>query len=57
MDPDETFYNLLEALADGENDLAEEAATDLIEWIGRGGAKPKALSASLELAKKETSHG
>ena len=44
MDPQATWDQLLAAYAEGDWDTIEERATDLIEWLDRGGFPPKVLS-------------
>ena len=44
MDPQATWDQLLAAYAAGDWDLIEERATDLIEWLDRGGFPPKVLT-------------
>ena len=44
MDPQATWDQLLCAYADGDWDLIEERATDLLAWLDRGGFPPKILS-------------
>ena len=46
MDPQTTWEQLLAAYAAGNWDLIEERATDLIEWLDRGGLPPKVLTRS-----------
>ena len=46
MDPHATWEQLLAAYAAGDWDLIEERATDLIEWLDRGGFPPKVLTKS-----------
>lgn len=44
MDPQATWDQLLCALAEGDWDSIEERATELIEWLDRGGFPPAVLS-------------
>ena len=46
MDPQATWEQLLAAYAAGDWDVIEERATDLIEWLDRGGFPPKVLNRS-----------
>ena len=46
MDPQATWEQLLAAYAAGDWDLIEERATELIEWLDRGGFPPKVLTHS-----------
>ena len=41
MDPQATWNQLLAAYAVGDWDVIEERATDLIDWLNRGGFPPK----------------
>ncbi len=43
MDPQATWDQLLCAYAEGDWDIIEERATDLIEWLDRGGFPPTVL--------------
>jgi hypothetical protein len=45
MDPQATWDQLLTALAEGDWDVIEKRATDLIEWLDRGGFPPKVCDA------------
>ena len=44
MDPQATWEQLLRAYAAGDWDAIEERATELIEWLDRGGFPPRVLS-------------
>lgn len=44
MDPQAAWDQLLSAYAEGDWDTIEEQATNLIEWLDRGGFPPKVLS-------------
>lgn len=44
MDPQATWDQLLCAYREGDWDTIEERATDLIEWLDRGGFPPKVLA-------------
>jgi hypothetical protein len=44
MDPQAAWDQLLCAYAQGDWDTIEERATDLLEWLSRGGFPPKVLS-------------
>ena len=44
MDPQATWDQLLCAFREGDWDVIEERATDLIEWLDRGGFPPKDLA-------------
>ncbi|MEM1025801.1 MAG: hypothetical protein AAGJ19_19155 [Myxococcota bacterium] len=41
MDPNATLQRLFDALADDDLTEAKDAATDLAEWLDRGGFTPK----------------
>ena len=43
MDPQAAWGQLLAAYAAGDWDILEERATDLIEWLDRGGFPPMIL--------------
>lgn len=40
MDPDKTFANMVEALANGDTEEAREHFEALVEWLERGGFPP-----------------
>ncbi len=44
MNPQTTWDQLLSAYAEGDWDAIEERATELIEWLDRGGAPPKVVN-------------
>ena len=44
MDPQTTWGEMLDALADGESDAAIEAAVALMDWLRRGGFPPQPLT-------------
>ena len=44
MDPKTTWEQLLTAYAGGDWDVIEKRATELIEWLDRGGLPPKVLN-------------
>ena len=44
MDPQATWGEMLDALADGEFDAASEAADTLMDWLRRGGFPPQPLT-------------
>lgn len=44
MNPQATWEQLLSAYAAGDWDVIEERATELIEWLDRGGFPPKVLN-------------
>jgi hypothetical protein len=44
MDPQAAWDQLLSAYAEGDWDRIEERATELLEWLNRGGFPPKVLS-------------
>ena len=44
MDPQAAWDQLLAAYADGDWDVIEERATDLLAWLDRGGFPPKVLT-------------
>ena len=44
MDPQTTWGEMLDALADGESDAAIEAAEALMDWLIRGGFPPRPLT-------------
>lgn len=41
MDPTETIYALLSAIAEGDSDYVREHADAIAEWIDRGGFVPE----------------
>ena len=41
MDPDATIKKFMEALLDGDHDVAREAHGDLTQWLAQGGFEPK----------------
>lgn len=43
MDPQETWLAMLQALIDGDREEASEHATNLVNWLDRGGFSPKVL--------------
>lgn len=47
MDPQATWEQLLCAYAQGDWDMIEERATELIDWLDRGGFPPKVLNRDL----------
>ena len=47
MDPQAAWDQLLSAYMAGDWDSIEERATELIEWLDRGGFPPKALNKDL----------
>src|SRR3989442_1598497 len=57
MDPQATWDQLLCAYAEGDWDAIEERATELLEWLDRGGFPPKVLSKDVgadRVARSET---
>ena len=43
MDPQAAWDQLLSAYAQGDWDVIEERATELLEWLDRGGFPPKVI--------------
>jgi hypothetical protein len=43
MDPQSTWKQLLSAYTDGDWDLIEELANELLHWLDRGGFPPKVI--------------
>jgi hypothetical protein len=48
MDPDATYERWLQAVADGDNEEARYAHSDLMEWLNRGGFEPRWTSSERE---------
>ena len=46
MDPKACLSDILDALHDGEDDIAKERAEDLLSWLKRGGFVPGDLRKS-----------
>lgn len=46
MDPQATWDQLLSAYAEGDWDVIEKRATDLLAWLDRGGFPPQVVSAA-----------
>ena len=40
MDPNACFSDLIEAIAEDDEELAQERASDLLYWLSRGGFAP-----------------
>lgn len=40
MDPDQTLSELFDSITDSDTEIAEEHATNLQEWLDRGGFAP-----------------
>jgi predicted component of type VI protein secretion system len=48
MDPQNTWDQLLCAYRTGDWDAIEERATELLEWLDRGGTPPRVLDQDLD---------
>lgn len=57
MDPDATLQAILDHLSEGDVDDAAHLMVDLLDWLARGGFKPKEFRLQLQAVRRALFRG